>query len=458
MKLTVKEIAKICDGSLLCGDENLIIDSYSKDTRTIKQGDCYVGIKGENFDGNKFWEKAFEKGAKACILDSFEGKLDDDSKYTILLVKNSVEALQTLATYVREQLNIPVVAVTGSVGKTSTKDFISAVLEQKYKVLKSPGNLNGQIGLPLNILSYQDEDVMVLEMGMNDFGQISTLSRIAKPTIAVITNIGTAHIGILGSRENILVAKLEILDGMEKGTPLIINTDNDLLVNLKCEDHSLITCGILSEAMYKGRDIQVLDNKTLYQVEYQNQNYSIELPLIGEVFALNSLLAVAVGDLLRLSKEEIQKGLANINTSDNHMRIFTLKNKATIIDDCYNSNLEALKSALKTLINFKGKRHIAILGDILELDSFSKDIHLEIGSLEEIKQLDFLLLTGKDAKYIQEGALNNNVKQEKILYFSNQEDLLKELKSLIKEDDVVLVKASNGMHFKNIVSSLEEEF
>ena len=458
MKLTVKEIAEICDGSLLCGDENLVIDSYSKDTRTLKKGDCYVGITGENFDGNKFWEKALEKGAKACILDSFEGKLDDDSKYTILLVKNSVEALQKLATYVREQLNIPVVAVTGSVGKTSTKDFISAVLEQKYKVLKSPGNLNGQIGLPLNILSYQDEEVMVLEMGMNDFGQISTLSRIAKPTIAVITNVGTAHIGILGSRENILAAKLEILDGMEKGTPLIINTDNDLLANIPGENHPLITCGILSEAMYKGRDIQVLDNKTLYQVEYQNQNYPIELPLIGEVFALNSLLAIAVGDLLRLSKEEIQKGLANINTSDNHMRILTLKNRVTIIDDCYNSNLEALKSALKTLINFTGKRHIAVLGDILELDSFSKDIHLEIGSLEEIKQLDFLILTGKDAKYIQEGALNNNVKQEKILYFTNQEDLLKELKKLIKKDDVVLVKASNGMHFKNIVSSLEEEF
>ncbi|MBR1679268.1 MAG: UDP-N-acetylmuramoyl-tripeptide--D-alanyl-D-alanine ligase, partial [Bacilli bacterium] len=210
MKLTIKEILKITQGKLLCGDENKQIKTYSKDTRTIQKGDCYVGIKGETFDGNHYYEEAKKSGASACILEHFEGTIQDNETFPIIHVEDSIKAIQRIAAYTREHLNIKVVAVTGSAGKTSTKDAIASVLSKKYKVLKTPGNLNGQIGLPFNILQYQDEEVLVLEMGMNEKGQIDTLSKIAKPDIAVITNVGTAHIGILGSRENILSAKLEI--------------------------------------------------------------------------------------------------------------------------------------------------------------------------------------------------------------------------------------------------------
>ena len=222
--LYVSDIISRFNGKLLCGDENMILDNFCKDTRIIKNGDIYVGIKGESFDGNNFYADAFDKGAKACILDNTT--LVDTDRYgdkTIILVDNTLECIGKLAKYKRSLLNIPVVAITGSVGKTSTKDMVASVLSTKYKVLKTEGNNNNNIGLPFTILRYKDEDVMVIEMGMNHFGEISYLTDIVRPTIGVITNIGTAHIGILGSRENILKAKLEIIEGLNG--PLIINND-----------------------------------------------------------------------------------------------------------------------------------------------------------------------------------------------------------------------------------------
>ena len=216
--LTVKDIINVCNAKLICGDINTIINNFSKDTRTILPNDMYIGIKGENFDGNAFCEKALVAGAIGCITD---GEIDASifknySSKIIIQVKNSIVALQKIANYKRNLYNIPVIAITGSVGKTSTKDIIASVVSKKYKVLKTEGNLNNQIGLPLTILKLQNHTAMVVEMGMGNLGEISNLSKIAEPNIAVITNIGTSHIGNLGSRENILKAKLEILDGLSK--------------------------------------------------------------------------------------------------------------------------------------------------------------------------------------------------------------------------------------------------
>ncbi len=217
-ELTVKDIVKACDARLLCGDEDTKISSFSKDTRTIKPEDIYVGIKGENFDGNVFCKQALDLGAIGCITD---GDIDysilkNYESKVIIQVKDSVLALQNLANYRRKQYNIPIVAVTGSVGKTSTKDIIASVVSKKYNVLKTQGNLNNQIGLPLTLLNLKDHTAVVVELGMEHAGEISNLSKIAEPTLAVITNIGTSHIGNLGSRENILKAKLEILEGLRE--------------------------------------------------------------------------------------------------------------------------------------------------------------------------------------------------------------------------------------------------
>ncbi len=455
MKLTLKKIVQICHGTLLSGDENLEIENYSKDTRTIQKGDCYVGIRGEVFDGNKFFKEAIEKGACACILDSYNETVQES--VPIILVKDSVIALQDLAKYVRSVIDVPVIAVTGSAGKTSTKDMIAEILKSKYKVLQSIGNLNGQIGLPLTLLSYRNEDVVVIEMGMNDFGQMSVLTHIARPTMAVFTNIGTAHIGILGSRENILKAKLEILEGMDKGSTLVINNDNDLLSKLDLESYNIVTCGIDTESDFLAKNVKLEVGSSTYEVDHENETYEVTVPVMGKVFVLNSLLAVAVGTLLGVSNVDIQNRLKKIELSGNRMRIVSLKNGITLMDDSYNSNLEAVTSALQILKDYKGKRKIAVLGDILEMKDFKKEIHRKIGSLETLLSMDAIYLCGDSTKYIMDSAIQNGYDQNKIFHFDTTEKLRSHLIDYVESEDTILVKASRDMHFKELAQNLEKD-
>ena len=218
-QIQVKEILQITNGKLIIGNENEICEIFCTDSRNIKQNDIYLGVKGENINGSIYFENAFENGAKGAILQDIEITEEQKEKYKnkfIIMVKNTVNAMQQIATYKREKYNIPVIAITGSVGKTSTKDLVASVVSTKYNTLKTQGNYNNHIGVPLTIFSLRNEEAMVVEMGMNHLGEISTLTKIAKPQVAVITNVGTAHIGNLGSRENILKAKLEILEGMQE--------------------------------------------------------------------------------------------------------------------------------------------------------------------------------------------------------------------------------------------------
>ena len=442
MKLTVKKILEITKGQLITGDENLEIESYSKDTRTIKKNDCYIGIKGETFDGNLFWKDAKEKGACACLLDSFEGKIEEKDPFTIILVSDTIAAIQALAHYVRIESHAKVVAITGSAGKTSTKDMIASVLEEKYKILKTPGNLNGQIGLPLNILAYKDEPVWVLEMGMNDFGQLKELSSIASPDVAVITNIGTAHIGILGSRENILKAKLEILEGMNDKGVLVLNGDNDLLKTVKT-DLKQVTFGLESGNDIVATDIKMVGEKIICKIE----NNEIEIPVMGEVFVYNALAAYAVGKLFSLTPEEIKNGIASFQMSNNRMN--TIKTtKFTIINDTYNANPDSVKSAIKTLGTFKNRK-VAILGDMLELGENEIKYHQEIGEFCN-KKIDVLITIGVLSKN-----MFDKFTKEKY-YFKTNEEAETKLKDILKQDDVILVKASHSMKLDTIVNFLKE--
>src|SRR5574344_600551 len=284
----VKDIITKFNGRLLIGDENLVLDNFSKDTREIKENDIYVGIKGEKFDGNLFYKDAFNIGAKCAILEHInEDEIKEYHNKTIILVDNSIKLLQDLARYKRSLYNIPVIAITGSVGKTSTKDMIASVLSKKFNVLKSEANNNNHLGLPLTILKLKDHNALVVEMGMNNFGEISLLTNIAKTNVAVITNVGTAHIGNLGSRENILKAKLEILEGLNPKGALVINNDNDLLhewfLNNK-DKYNIITIGINEKSDYMANIIE----KNEWWSTFSCDDVIYKVPVGGEHFIYNA--------------------------------------------------------------------------------------------------------------------------------------------------------------------------
>lgn len=460
VQLSVLDVLRECNGTLYCGNESYILKRFSKDTRTIEPNDVYLGIQGDTFDGNSFYPMAFEKGAECCILDHFDESVWHEGyrDKTIILVDDTVAAIQKLAAYKRSLIDIPVVAVTGSAGKTSTKDMIATILSEQYDVYKTPGNLNGQIGLPLSILELQEEEIMVLEMGMNDLGMISKLTEIAKPTLGVITNIGTAHIGILGSRENILKAKLEILEGMDPGSSLILNGNNDLLKTLDIPDYSLIFCGSSDQAEYCFCDLQFASSHSKFQVRYHGLEYYVEVPVMGSAFAMNSLLAIAVSDQLGVPKENIQKGLSKFHLEGDRMDVISGKHDITIINDTYNSNYEAIVNALDVLTHFSGTRKILVLGDVLEMESFGEDIHKKIGLLPNIKQVDFLFLVGENARFIKEGALAQGFLEEQIFYYLTKEEMEEHLLTMISAGDTVLLKASHGIRLYETVEKLKESF
>ena len=448
----VKDIIDKFNGKLLCGDINLVLDNFSHDTRTIQEGDIYVGIKGESFDGNKFYKDALEKGAKACILDNIDVN-DIPLEYkdrTIVLVEDSLKCIQDLARYKRSLYDIPVVGVTGSVGKTSTKDMIYSVLSTKYKVLKTEGNNNNHIGLPFTILRLKDEDIMVIEMGMNNFGEISFLTNIAKPTMAVITNVGTAHIGNLGSRENIMKAKLEIIEGLNG--PLVINNDNDILhdnIEYIKSLNKVITIGIDNDSDYMAKDI----NSDL--TEFKINNNDIKCNIGNTAFIYNSLVAYSVGSLCDIDVDNIRNGIKNFKLTGNRLEFKKARCRAILIDDTYNASLDSIRSSLEILKNKEAKRRIAVIGDVLEVGDYNEEIHTKIGEELFKSNLDIIVTIGDNTRYTDKFLENKGFDNR--YHFNNESESYEFFDDMLRDGDVVLFKASNGMKLKNIVNHLVME-
>ncbi len=447
-EVKVKDIVRVTKGKLICGNEEKICNNFSKDTRTIQKGDMYIGLKGEKFDGSKFWEQAIENGAEGVIIEGQEITQENKEKYSnkiIIEVEDTLEALYEIAKYKRSLYDIPVIAVTGSVGKTSTKDIIASVVSTQYKTLKTEGNNNNNIGLPLTILKLKDHEAAVIEMGMNHFGEISLLTSIAKPTLSVITNIGTSHIGNLGSRENILKAKLEILEGMDK-PKIIINDDNDLLHKWYLENKEKIE--IYPYSIKNAKDIKLKEESSTFKTVIQKET-QIAVPVGGEHFVYNALCAIEVGKILNIPDEKIQKGIAGFELTKKRMDIRKLKNGATLINDSYNASYESMKASIEYLAKYPGKRKIAVLGDMFELGKYSIELHEKVGKEVAKNNIDILICSGENAKYI----INEN-KQIENYYLENNEEILNKLQQILSDGDVVLVKASNGMKFYEICQKL----
>ena len=439
--MTVKDIIKICNGKLICGDENIVCENFSKDTRTIHTGDVYVGIKGDNFDGNLFYKDAIKNGASVCILDNED--VVDEKFGTIIIVNDSILALGTLASYKRDLYDIPVIAVTGSVGKTSVKDMIHEVLKMKYNVLCTKENFNNNIGVPFTILGLKNHDALIVEMGMNHMGELSYLTKIAKPTMAVITNIGTAHIGNLGSRENILKAKLEVLDGMNGGK-LFINNDNDMLQKVQYDN--LVTVGIENKSDFMATNIK----EDAFSSQFKINNDDIKLNVGSNAFIYNALFAYAVGESLNVPKNNIELALKSFKLSPHRLEKFETK-KYTIIDDTYNASLDSVKNSLGLLSKILGRK-VFIFADILEADGFTKEIHEDVAESIIENKIDVTICVGNQSKYTYEKLKTNNIET---YYFENNNDLINNLNSILKEKDTILIKGSHSMKLIEVVNYLK---
>ncbi len=453
--LKIKDMIGISNASLIFGnpDDTVDFNYFSKDSRIVKDGDVFIGIKGDNFDGNDYYEEALKKGAKTCIL-SKDISISEEIKKAyndrnLLIIEDVENFLVELSKPIRDKLKIPIIAITGSVGKTSTKNIIADVLSAKYKVLKTNGNLNTLIGLALTLLRVKDEEIAVIELGMNQPGEISQLSSFLKPDIGVIINVGTAHIGNLGSRENILKAKLEILDGLKN--KLFINNDNDLLNDWNKNKHSISisTYGIENKSDFEAKNLTYNKSGSHFTIE----NNQIDINVIGKHFVYNSIIAYAIGKHFGVNVEDIIKKLKNIPLESDRMELINSGN-ITIINDTYNASYDSVYYALEVLSTFKGRK-IAVLGDIKELGDYGESIHRDIGKLIIKNNIDILITIGELSSFINKEAIKLGFKKENSYNFDNKNQAVLLINRIKEKDDNYLIKASNSMKFKEIVEKIK---
>ena len=456
--LTVENIVKICDGTLY--GEELIKEGQKEaagvvlDSRLLQKDYIFIATKGEKVDGHKFIPSVFEKGALAVICENIPENLTGPC----IKVKDSFLALKQVAAFYRQQLDLKVIGVTGSVGKTSTKEFVAGVLSAKYKVWKTQGNFNNEIGLPLTVLQLKSEhEIAVLEMGISDFGEMHRLSEIARPDICILTNIGQCHLEFLGDRDGVLKAKTEIFDFMNPQGTIFVNGDDDKLITLKeTWKDKLVTFGrnqtndvFAAKELSKGLLGSVVDIQGKISIS------EVQIPLPGEHMVLNALAASAVADLLGLTQEEIKSGMKQVEAVSGRSNIIPFKD-FVLIDDCYNANPVSMKAAIDLLQSANGRK-VAILGDMFELGEKEKELHFEVGQYT-FGKVDFIICIGKLAEYIYEGAIENKQEDATLLYLREKEELYNHLEHIIMPQDTILLKASHGMGFADIVSWFQKTY
>ncbi|MDM0610517.1 UDP-N-acetylmuramoyl-tripeptide--D-alanyl-D-alanine ligase [Clostridium perfringens] len=452
LELNLQEIVKATKGALLKEADVKEIKAVSTDTRKIEEGTMFIALKGENFNGNNYVLEAFNKGAKIAIVDEVKCDLNELKEDVALIkVQNTGRALMDLAKFYREKLGLKVVGITGSAGKTSTKDLVAAVLSDKYKVFKTKGNFNNEIGLPLMILELDSTyDVAILEMGMRGLGQIKELAEIASPDLGIITNIGISHIEILKTRENILKAKIEIATFFDKNNTLVVCGNDDFLGVLPEAEYKIVKTGVGENFKIGAKNIALeeLSSKfTVYDGE-KEEEFSLDMP--GEHNISNLMLGIAIAKELGVSFEEMKRGLKNIEATSMRLELIK-KDGFSILNDCYNSSPVAVKSAIDVMKNIEGKRRIAVLGTMRELGHKSEEAHEEIGKYAKENGIEKVLCFGDFSENIKEGY------GEGCTVYENKEELIKDLLNIICDGDIILVKASRSLKFEEITKALLEK-
>ncbi len=467
MRLELKEIINFVQGEIIktnqdqSSEENyfdFVITGVSTDSRKITKNQLFVPLVGENFDGHQFIQAAIENGAIATFWNK-NIPFPEDSKINIpiVLVEDTLTALQQLAKEYKNIVKPIVVGITGSNGKTTTKDLVASILKQKYKLHKTHGNLNNHIGLPLTLLSMpMDTEVAVVEMGMSNKGEIEQLTLIAEPDVAVITNIGESHIEYLKTRENIAEAKLEIIKGLKDKGLLIANGDEPLLRNKlrSPENFRVKWVGNGENNQFYLKEKKLVDAEKMVFVTSDEENYT--LPLLGDHNVINAMLAIEVGRYLNVGIEKIKRGLAELQITGMRLEKQVAKNDALILNDAYNASPTSMKASLQLLKSFPSSlKKVAILGDMLELGNEAAEYHNEIGKLCASLNLDYLITTGLLGELINSGALIAKMDSKAVIHLEIEKIPDFVLRNF-DQNTVILVKASRGVHLERVIEGIKK--
>lgn len=451
-QITLKQVVEACGGKYYGAPAKLdtVITDITTDSRKITKDCLFVPIVGERFDAHDFIDDTLKNGA----LCSLSQKMLDGEK-SFILVESTQKALRQIAAFYRSLFKIPFIGVTGSVGKTSTKEMIYSVLSQKFNVMKTIGNFNNEIGVPITLFTLEDNhQAAVVEMGISDFGEMDRLSEMVKPDICVITNIGTCHLENLKDRDGVLKAKTEMFNHMSKNGRIFLNGDDDKLAQIKdVRGIKPEFFGIDSKNKYYGELVNYFGVYGIRSaLHYDGGVINVTIPAIGNYMISNAAVAVAVGKALGLDDEQIKKGIENYKTVGSRDNLINTE-FISIIDDCYNANPVSVKGSIETLCGLNG-RHICILGDMKELGENEKELHYSVGKYAAEKCVDTLIAIGPLSKNTADGATDNKLK--KVYHFKTCEEAISKLSNIIKRDDIILVKGSRAMRLEQIVNALQE--
>ena len=429
-------------------DENARVCNISNDSRDIKEDTIYAAIVGERLDGHDFARAALENGAIAAIVEKRVTEKD-------ILVKDTRRALKDIAMGYRSRFDIPFLAVTGSSGKTTTKDMLYFAVSESRKTLRNLGNLNSEIGLPMTVFNLDEShECAVLEMGMYVQGEIDYLAEIVKPHFAIITNVGVAHIQSAGSRENILKAKMEIANYMTQSDVLLINGDNDMLQTV---DTRAIKPSVYKYGLEEHNDIRLISYETTesgmkIRADILGKITEYEIPTLGIHNIYNSLSVMGLCSLMGLDMKKSAEGIRKYQPSKYRMEIKSVSGK-TLIEDFYNANPDSLRASIETFRQMQGERKVAVLADMLELGEISEKEHMNAG-IQASEIFDVIICIGSDAKYIGKGAIENGFDKGRVYYFANNEEAVSEINSILRPGDAVLMKGSRGMKLEEVAESI----
>ncbi len=450
IKRTIKSIADMVKGTLTNPQyEQTVIHGVATDTRKLEQHQLFIPLKGENFNGHTFVQQAFEAGVAAVLWDRSEPNPPENQ--AVILVDDTLSALQQLAKAYLQELGTHVIGVTGSNGKTTTKDMIHAVLGTRYRVHKTGGNFNNHIGLPLTVLAMpEDTEIAVLEMGMSAKGEIDLLSRLANPNVAVITNIGESHMQDLGSREGIAEAKLEIINGLKEDGVLIYIGDEPLLQ--KAYSCQTTTYGSGGQNDYQLQDVDQSEAGTHFTIKGMEKTFFI--PVLGKHNVKNAMAAIAAGAYFGVTAEDAAKGLSGLKVTGMRLELIKTDSGLSIINDAYNASPTSMKAAIQLTESLEGyEKKMLVLGDMLELGDLEETFHKECGAVISPEKIDRVFTYGKLGAFIAKGALNR-FEKERVSHFTEKKDLFQALKESASKGDLILFKASRGMKLEEIVKDL----